>query len=137
MPWTRGKWHPFWLKIIDLGDTNFTLSAPMTFVRIQSYIWFDKSGSQFTKCGSGSYKIPVNWEPLLRKCGSQFLNSYFFLSWPWNDLKESSWLWIQSKVTSVGLNPGTCTFISEVMHVRQSKSPFQESLFLYGFELLM
>ena len=63
------QWRPFWLKMIGLGDTNVTLSAPMTFVRIQgSYIWIDKSDSQFTKSGSrGSYKIPVNWAPIFLK----------------------------------------------------------------------
>ena len=107
------------------GRHSFYPIAPMTFVGIQgSYIWFDKSGSRFTKQGCewefkkraeivlktqkmawntrkgtflgistsrkelnshtpelkvapGSYKILVNWEPLLRKSSSQFPTSCF------------------------------------------------------------
>ena len=40
----------------------------MTFVGIQgSYIWFDKVAPGSLKVSPGSYKIPLNWEPLLRK----------------------------------------------------------------------
>ena len=37
-------------------------------------------GSRFTvvKVAPGSYKIPVNWEPLLKKSDSRFTTCYFF-----------------------------------------------------------
>ena len=74
------QWRPFWLKMIGLSDTNFTLLAPMTFGGLQGSYIFDlikvAPGSQ--KVAPGSHKIPVNWEPLLRKSGSQFPTSYFF-----------------------------------------------------------
>ena len=83
------QWRPFWPKMIGLGNTNFTLSVAMTFVGIQgSYIWFDQSGSRFTKSGSRFLQNPCELGATCEKIGPQFPTSYLF-----------SWILVTSEVS--------------------------------------
>ena len=62
------RWRPFWLKMIGLGDANFTLSAPMTFVGIQgsfNWIWSKWLPVPTKSLWTGSHF----WEKVARSLG--------------------------------------------------------------------